>query len=179
MSILVAAVVLVGGVALVNLLLTYGVIRRLRQHTELLSQRSGRNVGDDMVLPVGTPVEDFSAVADDGTVVSPGLLSGPTLMAFFAPGCQPCAELLPRFLATAAATDRLAIAVVTDGDPAEQFGYRERLSAVATVVSGAQAAVVSEAFKVRGFPALCLVDGGVVTDSGRHLCDTTTRLAPV
>ena len=41
MPILIAAVVVVGGLCLLDLLLTFGVIRRLREHTSMLTGAGG------------------------------------------------------------------------------------------------------------------------------------------
>jgi hypothetical protein len=73
---------------------------------------------------------------------------------------------LPAFLAAAA--HREALAVVDDG--ADDTDYVTRLSAVAPVARAEQAALLIEAFRVTGFPAVCLVGpGGVILDTGAHL----------
>ena len=48
---LTAAVVVVGVIAAVDLLLTLGVIRRLREHTELIGSGGGRSSAPTMVEP--------------------------------------------------------------------------------------------------------------------------------
>jgi hypothetical protein len=176
MSFLYTAVALVGALAAVNLTLTYGVIRRLREHTGLLSSRRGP-VSSDLLRPIGSTVDEFTAVADDGTVLSRDRLGPATLVAFFVPGCRPCAALLPRFIASAAGrVPGTTLAVVAEGDDVD--GYREQLAAVATVIGGGQARPLTEAFDVNGFPAVCLVGpGGTVTASGEHLLETPQPVA--
>jgi thiol-disulfide isomerase/thioredoxin len=151
MAYMISAVVLVGLVGLVNLVLTYGVIRRLRRHTELLSAR-----------PAAPPltaseVSAFSAITTDGAEVDATAAAKYSLIGFFSPGCQPCAELLPKFVARAegrGAGENL-LAVVMPGD--EAAGYVERLAGVASAISGEDAKRVAAAFGVEGFPTLCRV----------------------
>jgi len=172
----VAALVLVGGLALLNLLLTYGLIRRLREQGAMLTDLMG-GLGaappGDLARPVGSPVEPFRTEAVDGTTVDVAWFDGPTLVGFFSPGCAPCAELIPRF-AEAAATTR-ALAVIEPG-PVDDSDYRTALAAHATVVAGEPARAVVEAFGVLGFPTACLVDAeGVITATGTRLVDAAVR----
>lgn len=163
MPFIVTAVVLVFLLCLVNLTLTYGVIRRLRQAdaTVTAPRRSA-----DHLASAGSVVGAFAATTVDGARISPAGFTAPTLVGFFAPGCAPCTELLPAFLV--AATDRSALAVVDDG--ANDAEYVARLSAVGPVVRAEQAALLVDAFGVTGFPAVCLVGaGGVILDTGAHL----------
>jgi thiol-disulfide isomerase/thioredoxin len=177
---LVAALVLVGALALLNLLLTYGLIRRLREQAALLAELSGglaAGPGSDLARPVGSPVAPFRTETVDGAPLDAGWFDEPTLVGFFSPGCQPCAELLPRFTAAAAGTRALA---VVEPAPVDDAGYRAALAGAATVVAGEAARAVIEAFGVRGFPTACLVDaGGVITATGTRVVDTAARSARV
>jgi hypothetical protein len=151
MPFLVAAIALVGSVCVVNLVLTYGVIRRLRQHAELLSsRRSGMALTSDEVA-------EFATVTADGKEVDQTRVAQYSLIGLFSAGCAPCAQLLPKFVARAAnggASERM-LAVVLPGDWAADD--IERLAAAATVVSGEDAKVVATAFGVQGYPVLCRV----------------------
>jgi len=172
---LVAALVLVGALALLNLLLTYGLIRRLREQAALLTELAGGAGAppDDGTHPAGSAVGPFRAEALDATVVDAAWFDRPTLVGFLSPGCAPCAELLPRF-AEAAATTR-ALAVVEPG-PDDDGAYRAALAGRATVVAGEQARAVLGAFGVRAFPAVCRVDAaGVITATGTRLVDDALR----
>ena len=75
MSFLVAAVVLVGLLGLANLLFAFGVIRRLREHTELLNRLADTDAAAVM-LPAGRTVEDFAATTLDGVTVSSASTGG-------------------------------------------------------------------------------------------------------
>lgn len=168
MGYLAAAVVLVGVLCTLDLLLTVGVVRRLRAHTEQLSKLSSGASGPmpDTLLPVGASPAEFAATTSDGEVVSQDSLVGGTLVGFFMPDCPPCKEQLPEFVRYAAElaqgrAQALAVVVSEEGQAAK---YVERLEAVARVVVEPHDGPVADAFSVRGFPAMCLLDAdGVVT----------------
>src|SRR4051794_33743615 len=160
MVFLVTAVVLVGVLGLLNLLLTSGVIRRLREHTELLSKR-GDGGGPDLMSRPGTTVGPFAATTVDGETVSRDALLDDTLVGFFTPNCKPCIEQLPRFVAAARALPhgyRQALAVVV-GTAEQATEYASQLRSVAQVVVEDGQGDVTGAFAVRGYPAVCTVDG--------------------
>lgn len=180
MNLLAVTVAVVGAVGVVNLIFTYGVVRRLRQHDQLLSQRRGAGPADDTdeMLPTGSVVGDFTAVADDGAVVQPTTFAADTLVGFFAPGCAPCADLLPSFVD--AARERGAagrpVAVIAEG--AEEQDYRDRLGPVATVVGGPEGRKIISAFNVIAYPAICTVNAdGVITARGLTLVSADRRVA--
>jgi thiol-disulfide isomerase/thioredoxin len=176
MYVLVAAVVLLGALCMVNLLLTYGVIRRLRHHTELLSTRSAAPDAGDLMLPAGSSVRDFAVTDRDGGSVSPATFTAPTLVAFLSPGCGPCETLLPQFAHAArewpGGPDQVLAVVAGEGDgdhDGDEATFASHLAPVATVVvEGAQE--MATAFGVRGYPVLCVVDNaGTITWTGRKM----------
>ncbi|MFF4737299.1 TlpA family protein disulfide reductase [Streptomyces sp. NPDC001262] len=159
MPVLIAAVVLVGLLCALDLILTLGVIKRLREHTALMAKFAANSPGRPPVIEVGAEVGEFSAVTVDGAALTRDSLSGDTLVAFFSPNCGPCHEMIPKFVAYARATaggrDRvLAVVVGTTERSRDQVAA---LTPAARVVVEAGDPVVSEAFKVRGFPTLLQV----------------------
>ena len=182
MAYLAAAVAIVGALCVLDLVLTLGVIRRLRDHTERLSTMVGAGDGPhdpDMMLPKGSTVDGFSAVTVDGEAVALELIDGPTLVGFFSPTCEPCKEHAPQFTEFAAAMpggrSRVLAVVVGEGAAAEEFAGT--LAGAARVVVEPNRGPLSRAFRVDGFPAVGLVDEhGVVLDSG-HRVDRLTQLA--
>ncbi|MFJ9113324.1 redoxin domain-containing protein [Streptomyces sp. NPDC102283] len=102
MSPLAAAVLAVGALAMVDLVLTVGVVRRLREHSDLLRQVSAPAAampgGMSGIASVGTPVPSFTAGPSDSPVTDRDLTDG-TLVAFFSPTCEPCRDKLPGFVA--------------------------------------------------------------------------------
>lgn len=170
---LAAAVVLVGLLALLNLVLTFGVIRRLREHTAMLSSSSQMPA---LMRPVGEHAEEFVATTTEGDLVSRETLVGRTLVAFLSSTCQPCRERMPEFIELAAGFDGgrdqvLAVVGSTGGDDPTAREYAERLGAVARVVVEPERGPVATAFGVNGFPAF-----GVVGERGR-IAVTSIELA--
>jgi len=167
MPYLVAAVVLVGLLCLVDLVLTFGVIRRLRQHAELLSRRMDRD--ERILLGAGERVADFAATTFEGEAVSRAGLGGDTLVGFFSPSCAACAERLPDFVDRAARHDggRARVLAVVVGDASETATQRDLLTPVARVAVEPREGPLATAFAVQGFPAFALVDAaGSVLASG-------------
>lgn len=90
-------------VCLLDLVLTHGVIRRLPQHTDLISQLSGQIPHASGQLPCailaeGKTAGPFEAVATTGEPLSRDRLSRQTLVRAFTPHCSACEEGLPGFV---------------------------------------------------------------------------------
>ena len=192
MPVLVAAVVVLGLVSLVNLLLTLGVVRRLREHTSQLANIPGPTGATGPAI--GSTVAAFATRTLDGEPITRDGLADQTLVAFFSPGCAPCEELRPAFVRHAATLPGgrervLAVLTAPDGPGPDRApgqiqgqvqgqvqGHAEgqaqvhaeavaELAAVARVVVEAPGAeLVGAAFGVRRYPTLCVVgaDGRVV-----------------
>jgi thiol-disulfide isomerase/thioredoxin len=169
-SYLAGSVVVVGVLAILNLLLTFGVIRRLREHTELISAGGGMGP-PDLMVGVGESPGDFTAAAIDGTTVTREALVGGQFVGFFSPDCEPCKEMAPRFAGRAAAlpggrTQVLAVVVGAMDEVEELVALLEPVARV-VVEDSLDASGVAGAFKVKGVPAMCtLNDDGVVAASG-------------
>jgi thiol-disulfide isomerase/thioredoxin len=161
MAVLVAAVVLVGVLGVVNLLFCFGIVRRLREHTEILNGMSG---GSALILAAGETVGDFTGVSLGGTVVSREAIAAPTLVAFLSPGCGPCEAELPAFLDAARAYPAgNVVAVVCGGDDTAAAPVVDAVGTVAQVLREADSGPVQEAFAVRGYPSFALLEpGGLV-----------------
>lgn len=169
---LTAAVVAVGVLCALNLVLTYGVIRRLREHTELLARRpagmsSGMSTG---IATAGSVVGPFTVSTVSGDSLSEGDLAAGTVVGFYAPGCGACRALVPPFVDAAAAhpggQDRV-LAVVLAAPEEDATEYISLLSPKATVVVAPHGADIETAFAVSEYPSFALVGaGGVVAASG-------------
>lgn len=156
--VLIAVVVLVGVVCLLDLVLTIGVIRRLREHTLLLS--SPRGFGNMPALAeVGQEIAEFETTTADGQSIDRSQLSGETLVGFFTPRCQPCKEKLPDFVEFARSMpggrERSFAAVVGDGDEAAEMVAA--LRPVAQVSVEGQGGPMTTAFQVKAFPTVVKV----------------------
>lgn len=180
MSWLGLGVVVVGAVCLLNLILMYGVIRRLRAHSEVLATvqqvfPNGAPPPEDFLPPLNSVVEPFRATTVDGVSLDASQVGPRALVGFFSPDCAPCEVLLPRFVA-AIERERLSadevLAVIADGGDQEK--YLTELGSIATVVRDDDGAV-TRAFGVRVYPTVCRVDD---TGSVTALDRTLRSLAP-
>lgn len=182
MPVLVAAVVVVGLLCLANLLFLFGVIRRLREHTELLAQHGvGSATGSVRKLPPGhevaalpgSVVPAYTTTTVDGEHVAGGGPEAPTLVGVFSPGCSACTEQLPAFLEFAGRHrgGRDRVLAVVSGDPGDRPGYVDQLRPVARLVVGEPATAVTEALQVRGYPAFALIEDGVIRASGFQVAE--------
>lgn len=169
MPFLLAVVLIVGALCVLDLVLTIGVIRRLREHSDLISRPAGD--GAEVMRPAGARADAFETATTDGEPVSRNTLVGSTLVGVFSPGCGACAERLPEFVDRAGefpgGRDRVLAVVVTDENPTEEF---TALHPVARVVLETRNGPVSKALGVRGFPAFAVLDdAGLVLSSGTEL----------
>src|SRR6266567_2160843 len=117
-----AALALVVGLLLLNLLLSLGIVRRLRQQdARLVALESGRN----RVRP-GTNVPAFSTTTIDGEPLTEGWFQERlSIVAFVSYGCSACHEQLPVLTEMLSRPESgglkalVAIAALGDGDPEE------------------------------------------------------------
>ncbi|WP_037810088.1 TlpA family protein disulfide reductase [Streptomyces sp. NRRL S-1448] len=177
MPYLIAAVVLIGALCLLDLLLTVGLVKRLR--AQQAPRPSANGFAHDGMLPPGGIVGAFETRTIDGRSLHRRDLGTGTVVVFLSPGCPPCHRLLPRVAAALGATPAIeAVAVVTggmDGDPDTEQLLKE-LGPVARVVHEPGTGPVTEAFAARAFPIMCRVravgDELVVEDVGEHVLPT-------
>jgi thiol-disulfide isomerase/thioredoxin len=153
-----AIAAVVGAVALLNLLLTMGVIRRLREHTTQLERVSVH--AEDAILPAGARVGDFSVTTVEGESISADGFAGPTLVGFFSPGCPACEVLLPSFVTYAASMPggRQRVLAVVAGNSDGAAEHVEVLRECARVVRADHDDEVVQAFSVKAFPGVCMVE---------------------
>jgi peroxiredoxin len=169
---LVAAVTVVSALTLLNLLLTYGVIRRLREHEKLLAGAGSPAPAVD--LPVGAPLPEFTAVTSDGrTVTHQDLRTGTAWVAFFSPACTPCREQLPLFADAVrdAGQDGVLVVISRDGtDPAALAEFGAPLPAACQVVVEDHPRQLATAFGVIGEPTFLLFKDGTLA-AREHVVD--------
>lgn len=173
MTALTSAVVLVGALGVVNLLLTFGIIRRLRQNAGTGNQPIGPAPGGLVapVAPVGTEIRGTDLRWD-----------GETLVGFFMPGCGPCEEQLPEFITYAPKWQRV-VAVVMDpsgGKSDEAAETLQRLRQVAeVVVEKSPGDALHKAFKATGYPVYCTVRDGVVSSVAGRAANLAAEMARI
>lgn len=181
MTYLVLAVALTGALCLVNLLLTFGVIRRLRQQADSHSHDHAGSSGDDSAayqLARGTPAPDFTATATTGATVSLADLTGSrSLIAFLASECEPCQRALPELvdLARSVPGGSAQVLAVVVGNNASVDAFVDALEGVAQVVVEPGIGGISTAFDIQAFPTYYMVDERGVIQSGSAML---RRLTP-
>jgi hypothetical protein len=159
---LVVAVVLVGVIALADLVLTYGVIRRLKEHTRQLAELPPGRGGDlpELMLPAGSDPGDFTdVVAADGHPVTRAGLDD-LLIGFFSPNCEACTAQAPAFVERAIRMPRDRVLVVAIGAADQTVEVVAKFEPVAHVVVESGEGALQKAFNVTGFPAMALTGAG-------------------
>jgi len=168
MPILIAAVVVVGALCLLDLLLTFGVILRLKEHTAMLAERGRSGAGPDVIgLAEGESPAAFSATTLDGRLLDDG--AALRVVGFFSARCSICPERVPPLLEYLAAhhIDRASTLAVVVGDEAQPPPYLESLAEFAQICMEQEDGEIAKAFKVAGYPAFCLLGAdGTVLASG-------------
>ncbi|TDB95827.1 hypothetical protein [Actinomadura sp. 7K534] len=160
MSVLVVWTACIGILCLLNLLLTYGLIRKVRA---MQSRHSAER--PEVSFPVGAEVQEFSAVTTANDVLDRASFTSPTLIAFLSPDCEPCQAILPEFVAQASTRERPAVAVVL-GSPDRAGQWAESLEEVCPVVIETPGAAMSAAFGIKGTPAVLTVENGRIVGTG-------------
>lgn len=166
MAVLAGAVVIVGVLCLIDLLLTFGVIRRLREHTELLA---GSQPGADHVigLAAGEVPTAFTATDSEGAELRGP--SGLSVVAFFSPSCSICPKRAPVFIdyVRQHPVRRDEVLAVIVGQPTDSVPYLADLTEVARVCTEPPESAIGLAFGVQGVPAFFVLEpGGTVLGSG-------------
>lgn len=167
----VAAFVVLTALVLVDLVLSLGIIRRLRDHEQrlaafpMLSSPGG--------LAVGQPVPEFSVMSTDGVELTRSWFDdATTVVAFVAPGCQGCDEqrsALDNYLAAAGAAGvQRVVAVSAFGGEDGSGEIVQGFEGTARVVVGGPGDGLEAAFAVTAFPSHFLVgpDLTVLATSG-------------
>jgi hypothetical protein len=167
MELLVAGLVLVGALVVVDLVLTLGVIRRLREHSALISRALDGSGGvSDFMLPKGSALPELRATTVDG-LSAPD--SGPLLIGFFSPTCKACVRRLPGFVDYARAFDGRVLGIAV-GAPEDVRGIVDELRPVAEVVVEPADGPLANVLRVKGLPAMATVGpDNVVVASGFEL----------
>lgn len=189
MAFLVAVVVFLAISVMFNLLLTLGLVRRARAHSDLLSEFAAAQA---RFLKVGTTVPVLSAESVRGIQITTTMFGSSGVIAFLSDSCSYCRRELPelvayiqdggyppeRVLAVVAASDR------DDAGSEALTAMLETLGPIATIVREPRGGgVLAEAFKVDGYPSFYLTDSGAIAAAGsvisRFPDAAAIRIAPM
>ncbi len=148
----------------VNLVLTFAVLRRLREQDERIAQLAGGAPSRDELI--GREPAPFSVVTADGGVLTREELSGgPLLIGFFSSGCEPCHTQAAPFR-QAVTEGQLAghrVLAVVDGPAGEDRALVALVGAADALIEGAHAQTIAAAFAVTGYPSFVTVSSGRIT----------------
>ncbi len=175
MSVALAVAVLAGLLSTLNLALTVGVVRRLREQAAQPASPPKPIAVKVMAQPGDRP-QPFTAVTTDGESIDQSLLTeGRTLVGFMANGCSSCEERRPEFIQFArrfaGGRDRVLVTVVTNTE--DVSAEVAMLAPVARVVlQDRPGTEVAAAFGVTGYPAFAVLEAdGTVLTSGTSVQD--------
>lgn len=161
MTLLAAAVIIVGCLCLLDLLLTFGVLRRLREHAALLARLESADPLPG--LAAGQRPATFSAVSASGRVVTGPV--GLRVAAFFSSSCSVCPGKVTPFVEYVRSRhlDQDSVLAVVAADAGSAAPYVLDLAATAQVCVEPAGGDISRAFTINGFPAFFLLDpAGVI-----------------
>lgn len=170
MPYIIAAVVLVGVVAIAALLLVIALARRIRELSGA-GNLGASQAASAYELPPGSKPADFRADSISGTTVTlDGLSGGRALVGFFLGGCVPCDRQLPAFadLAKTIPGGPSQVVAVVSGRPEKAVELTARLDGIASVVRenpGAGEGSLSHAFSVSSWPSYYLIDPAGTVES--------------
>jgi hypothetical protein len=173
MYLLTIALVIVAALLVINLALVLGVIKRLREHSELISQALRPPATRPVIIrSPGERIDGFVATTTEGQKVTNESLGKGAVVAFFSAHCPACEIRLPEFVQHARDVPggRAQILTVVVGQPEDVANMVKALAPIAKVVVESEDGPLSAAFGVRGFPAICrLGEGGEIAASGYEL----------
>ncbi|MEU7004059.1 redoxin domain-containing protein [Nonomuraea sp. NPDC046570] len=158
----------VGLLVCLNLLFTYGVVRRLKEHEKRFADLGPSDVLPPAAPAIGSEIPDFHAVTVDGREVSRTVLgSGEAYVGFFTTSCAPCRERLPEFARFAADRQNAQVLAVIAGEPDKAREMAEAFDGRVLTVVEEGPPVLSATFEVDRYPTiLALRDGTVEVNAG-------------
>ena len=164
-AVVAAALLVVGAVAFLTLMRSYGRVLVRLDRLEAALADAGINVGEDEPMPElglapGTPAPAFTATSLAGDVVSLDALTAsgvPTLLIFTSPRCGSCTTLLPK----AAEWQHehasvLQVVLATDGSPDEVRAEAEEFQLEHVLLDADHE--LYERFEANGTPSAVLID---------------------
>jgi thiol-disulfide isomerase/thioredoxin len=167
-QLLVVVVGVVGALAVLNLLLTLALLRRVRVLQELVAQAPKRNPA----LPrPGDAVGPFQVTTSEGERLSDeALKTGVSLVGFFTPNCLPCATARAQLLES---PPTMPLVVFVEGSPGDEeaSALAASLKRIARVAYTEDNDTLHRAFKPAGYPTLIRVENGTIAASGHVLAD--------
>jgi hypothetical protein len=171
MGVMTAAVVFLAVGFGLHVFVTYGLVRRLRVHTEMLTTLSEGGAG---LLRVGTVLPEFTAETVDNIQITRDDLGYPGAVALLAVNCRHCRTNLPHFLnylnTARYSRDHVLAVVVTkeNTDPQERDTMLTALQTVAMTICTTSADQLVQNFDATAFPAFYLTGSDATITAADH-----------
>lgn len=165
-AVLISVITVVGLIALVDLVLTYGLIRRVNS-----IQAQPHSTEHSLDPAVGHRIGDFVAKASDNREITEREFEGSeTFAAFVMVGCGPCHRLAEELSQMAPPELPLLLFIASSpGEEEEAAGIAAQVPFAAAVCIIEATGTVTEAFGVTGFPTVIRVGDGTVRATGLSL----------
>jgi len=156
MPYLTAAVILLSLFSIGHMLITLGLVRRIR----IMAAETGTAPAAPPTLIIGESPAEFAVTSESGRRFErAGLSGGRNLIGFFSTTCEPCVENAPRFAEYARTFEPgRVLAVVQDGESGAARAFAERYLPGVEVVIEAMNGPAARAFKVEAFPTMYVLD---------------------
>lgn len=167
-GVLLALVIVLAGLQALDLLLTVGLVRRVREHQSQIEAVGAR--GLHLGIPVGTQVPPVD-VLDVRDQEVPRTWPGDTVVGFFSTTCDACREHLPEYLTWASQRNRLRNICVVDGPIEDALEMARGTDDVARLVLAPHAKALADKFEISGVPVLFEVVNGRVSASGLRVTE--------
>ena len=177
-AVLTAGVALALVLTVLNLVLTFAVVRKMRDGAGSGLSAHTPHPG----LPrLGTPVGEFTAQTVDGAELTDQDLRGErSLIVFVSPSCAPCKDVVAELTEAGRAPTIPLHAFVAGDEDADTSAVVAALRPHGTVTVITAGHAAARAFGgVDGYPALMLVTDGVIAAAGRRLDEVREPAAVV
>jgi hypothetical protein len=173
-AVLIAVITVVGLIALVDLVLTYGLIRRVNS-----IQAQPHSTDHGLEPAVGHRIGDFAASASDNREITEREFKGSEIFAVFVMvGCGPCHRLTEELSRVAPPEMPLLLFIASSpGEDEETARIAAQVPFAAAVCVIEATGVVTEAFGVTGFPTVIRAGESIVRATGLSLASVQTRRA--
>jgi phage tail sheath gpL-like len=180
MAVLTAAVCVLAAIVLVDLALTFGLIRHLRLALDGETLSLGAPLDIPPFVAVGSEVASFKARAlDGGDLTTSDVSSGSVVVAYFSAGCEGCTVEKDKLLGSAAPEPLVAFVTATpDGDASDDLA-RELATVAHRVAVVDQKSSAVNALDVQVYPTFVRLEDGVVSASGYRLSSVIADVMPV
>lgn len=168
---MITTIAVLGALTIINLVLTAGIIRRLRDISASGGGSSQVSTLPDVVLSRGEQPASFEVQDACGETITEQIFKGEkTLLGVIAQGCSLCAERLPDYVEVAkksgARGEQVITLVIADADYAETVSKTVGPSS-RFIIESAPDGPFARALKLSGYPAFARFnEAGVMLRSG-------------